>query len=74
MRDEYDFTGAIRNPYMQQYKNEVSIMLDDETLLFLKEQAKVQKVPYKTLASMFLSYCAKEHTDNETERHSHEFY
>lgn len=63
MKDEYDFTGAIRNPYMAKYKNQVSIMLDDETLAFLKEQAKVQQVPYKTLASLFLAYCAKEHSD-----------
>lgn len=60
MRDEYDFSGAIRNPYMAKYKNEVSIMLDDETLAFLKEQAVIQKIPYKTLASLFLSHCVKE--------------
>lgn len=63
MKDNYSFKNAIKNPYMAHLKHEVSIMLDDETLAFLNEQAHVQNIPYKTLASMYLSYCAKEHKD-----------
>lgn len=63
MKDEYDFTGARPNPFTTQYKNEISIKITDETLAFLKEQAVEKNIPYRSLASRFLEYCAKEHTD-----------
>ncbi len=63
MNKEFDLTNPRPNPFTAQYKNEISIKVTDETLAFLKEQAIEKNIPYRSLASRFLEYCAKEHTD-----------
>lgn len=63
MKDEYDFKNARSNPFTAQYKNELSIRVNDETLAFLKAQAVEKNIPFRSIASLFLDYCAKEHTE-----------
>ncbi len=35
MRDEYDFTGAQKNPYATKLKEETAVVLDDEVAAYI---------------------------------------
>ena len=37
MRDEYDFSGGIKNPYVRQQKTTVTIRLDTATVDYFKK-------------------------------------
>lgn len=40
MRDEYDFTGAKKNPYAAKLKEETSVVLDEEVAAYFRQQAE----------------------------------
>ena len=58
MRDEYDFTGAKKNPYVKKEKQQVTINLDSEVIVYFKEIAAKSGIPYQTLINLYLSDCA----------------
>ena len=47
MRDHYDFTDGIKNPYAGQLKKQITINLDAETVDYFKEQAEMTGIPYR---------------------------
>ena len=58
MREEYDFTNARKNPYVNKDKQQVTITLDNDVILYFKETATESGIPYQTLINMYLSECA----------------
>jgi predicted DNA binding CopG/RHH family protein len=58
MRKHYDFSEAKRNPYAKQLKKQVTIRLEDRTLIYFKELATETGIPYQTLINMYLRDCA----------------
>ncbi len=58
MRKEYDFSKARRNPYAKRLKQQVTIRLDEETVLYFKSLAKETGIPYQTLINLYLRDCA----------------
>jgi len=58
MRKRYDFAKATKNPYAGMLKKPVTIRLDDATVRYFKELAKVTGVPYQTLINLYLRDCA----------------
>lgn len=57
MRNEYDFTNARKNPYVQKEKKQVTINLNMEVIEYFKQQAEVSGIPYQTLINLYLSDC-----------------
>ena len=59
MRTEYDFTDAVKNPYVRPKKTAVTIRLDQATVDYFKSLSSEVALPYQTLINSFLTDCAK---------------
>ncbi len=59
MREEYDFSNAVKNPYAKKIKKQITINIDSDTIEYFKEQSEIYGIPYQTLINLFLSDCAK---------------
>ena len=60
MRDNYDFSGARKNPYAAKLKRPVTIRLDVATLDYFRTLADESSLPYQTLINLYLRDCAVE--------------
>ena len=58
MRDEYDFSEGVKNPYVKPSKTTVTIRLDKETVNYFKVLAEQVNIPYQTLINSYLADCA----------------
>ena len=58
MRKNYDFSNAKPNPYAKQLKRQVTIRLDELTLVYFKSLADETAIPYQTLINLYLRDCA----------------
>ena len=59
MRDEYDFSNAVRNPYTKKLKKQITINIDSDTIDYFKEQSSSSGIPYQTLINLYLADCAQ---------------
>ena len=59
MRAEYDFSKAIKNPYVRPKKTAVTIRLDQATVDYFKSLSAEVALPYQTLINSYLTDCAK---------------
>ena len=57
MREEYDFSNARKNPYLQKEKKQVTINLNAEVVEYFKQQAERSGIPYQTLINLYLTDC-----------------
>ena len=57
MKEEYDFTNAVKNPYIKKLKKKITINLDIDTIDYFKIQANNTGIPYQTLINLYLSDC-----------------
>lgn len=57
MRDEYDFSKARKNPYMQKEKRQITINLNTEVVDYFKQQSENSGIPYQTLINLYLTDC-----------------
>ncbi len=58
MKDEYDFSQARKNPYAKKLKKQITINIDNDTILFFKNMAASSGIPYQTLINLYLADCA----------------
>ena len=58
MRDEYDFSEARKNPYVKKDKQQITINLDSDVIVYFKETAAKAGIPYQTLINLYLADCA----------------
>lgn len=58
MREEYDFSKAIKNPYTASKKTAISIRIDNSTIHYFKKLSEEYGIPYQTLINSFLAECA----------------
>ena len=59
MRDNYDFSSGVKNPYASQLKKQITINLDAETVEYFKQQAEETGIPYQKLINFYLADCVK---------------
>ena len=57
MREEYDFTNARKNPYVQKEKKQITINLNSDVVEYFKQQAESTGIPYQTLINLYLTDC-----------------
>lgn len=60
MRDDYDFSNAIKNPYSDRLKKQVTIRLDDVVITFFKAMSKETGMPSQNIINYYLLDCVKE--------------
>ena len=58
MREEYDFSNSIRNPYAKREKKQISINIEVDTITYFKNLAKKVGIPYQNLINSYLTDCA----------------
>ncbi len=61
MRDNYDFSKSIKNPYAKRMKKQITIRLDADTLEYFKDLAEEKGIPYQSLINLYLRDCAETH-------------
>lgn len=61
MRDDYDFTNTIKNPYSDRLKKQITIRLDDAVIAYFKEMADQTGMPYQNIINYYLLDCVKNH-------------
>jgi uncharacterized protein (DUF4415 family) len=59
MKNEYDFSKAVKNPYARRLKRQVTIRLDVPTVDYFKAMARDVGLPYQNLINLFLRECAE---------------
>ncbi len=58
MRKRYDFSSARPNPYARMLKRQVTLRLDEPTIVYFKALAQETAIPYQTLINLYLRECA----------------
>jgi len=59
MREEYDFTESVPNPYVKKLKKQVTIRLEEDVVDYFKALAEETDIPYQTLINLYLKDCMK---------------
>ena len=60
MRDDYDFSNGIKNPYADKLKKQITIRLDDEVVNYFKNMAEETGMSYQNIINYYLNDCVKE--------------
>ena len=60
MKEEYDFSDSIKNPYTQKLKKQISIRIDGDTILYFKNLAGEAGISYQNLINLYLRDCARQ--------------
>ena len=63
MKDEYDFTNSVKNPYAKKVKKQISIKIETDTINYFKELSKKVGIPYQNLMNSYLTDCAIKHIE-----------
>ena len=58
MRKEYNFSGAIPNPYVKKLRRQISIRIDIDTIDYFKRKAEETGIAYQNLINLYLADCA----------------
>ena len=58
MKQEYDFSRSVRNPYAKKLKKQISIRLDLETIEYFKKLSGETGIAYQKLINLYLTNCA----------------
>jgi predicted DNA binding CopG/RHH family protein len=63
MRKSYDFgeMKGVKNPYLKQLKQPITIRLDKTTVAYFKILADEMGMPYQNLINLYLRDCALNH-------------
>lgn len=59
MREEYDFSQSVPNPYIKKLKKQVTIRLEEDVVGYFKELSEETEIPYQTLINLYLKDCVK---------------
>ena len=58
MKENYDFSQGIKNPYINKLKKQITIRIDTETIDYFKAQAAKSGISYQNLINSYLKDCA----------------
>lgn len=59
MRDEYDFSQSVSNPYLKKLKKQAGVRLEPEVLDYFKKLSEETGIPSETLINLYLQDCVK---------------
>ncbi len=63
MRDQYDFSNSVPNPYVKKLKKQITIRLDQDVIEYFKQLSDQNGVPYQNLINLYLKDCAQNHKE-----------
>lgn len=59
MKEEYDFSNSIKNPYTKKLKKLTTIQLEDDVVDYFKSLEQETEIPYQSLIKLYLKDCVK---------------
>jgi predicted DNA binding CopG/RHH family protein len=59
MREEYDFSQSVPNPYTKKLKKQVTIRLEEEVVEYFKGLSQETDIPYQALINLYLKDCVR---------------
>lgn len=67
MRKEYNIKALNprKNPYSKLIKKQITINLDEDTIVYFKNQSEDTGIPYQTLINLYLRDCVKNNRNLE---------
>ena len=60
LEKEFDFSKAIKNPYIKELKKQVTIKISPTVIDYFKEEAVETGIPYQKLINLYLTECVRE--------------
>ena len=57
MKDEYDFSDSVQNPYLKKLKKQMTIRLEEEVVDYFKHLSEEVGIPYQSLINLYLRDC-----------------
>ena len=60
MKDSYDFSKSVKNPYLRKPKKQLTIRLDEDTIDYFRSLAGQSGIPYQSLINLYLRDCVAE--------------
>ncbi len=63
MRDQYDFSNSMANPYAKKVKKQITIRLDDDVVTYFKDLSEKNGIPYQNLINLYLKDCASKNKE-----------
>ena len=60
LNKEFDFSKAVKNPYVKELKQQITIKIAPATIEYFKKEASETGIPYQTLINLYLDNCVKE--------------
>ncbi|MFH0257883.1 BrnA antitoxin family protein [Vibrio rumoiensis] len=63
MREQYDFSNSVPNPYVKKNKKQITIRLDEDVVSYFKSLSEENGVPYQNLINLYLKDCAIKHKE-----------
>jgi len=61
MKDSYDFSGGIKNPYFSRLKKQITIRIDADTIEYFKDLSEDIGIKYQQLINFYLTDCKNKH-------------
>lgn len=61
MKEEYDFSNSVKNPYTKKLKRQITIRIDNETINYFKELSAELNLPYQNIINLYLNDCTIHH-------------
>lgn len=58
MRDDYDFSNSVKNPYAKKLKKQITIRVDEDAIDYFKALSEELGMPYQSLINLYLKDCA----------------
>ncbi len=59
MEKSYDFSNAIRNPYLSKLKRQITIRIDADTIEYFKNLSEETGIKYQQLINLYLADCVR---------------
>lgn len=59
MKDDYDFSQSVNNPYVKKLEQQVTIRLEAEVIESFKSLATETGISYQSLINLYLQDCVK---------------
>ena len=60
MKEKYDFSKSVKNPYLKKPKKQLTIRLDEDTIDYFRGLSEDSGIPYQSLINLYRRDCAAE--------------
>ena len=60
MKDHYDFSQSMKNPYLKDLQEPVILQLKEDVLNYFKQLSEETGIPFQNLMTLYLQDCVRQ--------------